>query len=77
VPETLLARKKSRRQIPIPEPESLLVTARQAARLLGVSVRTVHYLCADHTLPSLKLGKVKGHLRVPRVAVLRLVSKAK
>jgi len=66
------ARKSRRRTSSTPEPEPLFLTTRQAARLLNCSQRTIQYLAKSQELPSIEFGS-RGHLRVPRKAILRLV----
>lgn len=57
----------------IPEPSEVqLLTLRQAADRLAVSIPTIYRLMEDGELPWIKLGKAR---RVPLAAVVALVAR--
>jgi excisionase family DNA binding protein len=59
---------------PPPQPERLLYTVPEAARLLSYSERRVYEWIADGTLPAVRLSEVSGY-RLPATALRRLVSR--
>lgn len=60
---------------PAPSPEPLLVSTRDAARMLGVSVRTVETLRARGDLPAVRLPR--GGLRHDVADLRRLIEESK
>gem|GEM_PF-1497729 len=46
---------------PPPSPLPLLIDGREAARLLGVSERTLHTLAMDNIIPSHKVGRLRRY----------------
>jgi excisionase family DNA binding protein len=59
------------RSMRLDEPTPALLTTRQAARILGLHVRTVWRMCEQGDLPAVRIGE-RGHWRLPTNWATRL-----
>jgi excisionase family DNA binding protein len=48
--------------------DALLLSAKEAAKALGISTRTLHTLTADNVVPSVRIGRRRLYSRTALVA---------
>jgi len=71
MPKSSRRKRAKRQRLPKPDPDRLLYTRQEVARMFGVSVATIIRMENAKRLPSLKLGPHKNHLTMYPAAAVR------